>query len=309
MGSFTTSKPAKYSDANGKYTRIDTSKIPSRGKSLSSSPSTAAGAGMANGGRFSAAVAASGGFSSTGKLIGSRNIAGILDETSGSIGGGGGGGGVGGSDEGDTGSTGSTSSTASLFTSHVQGVISLLGVVILLMVVQFGKISSDNSTYVRGVLNMLTGLAASASAHKLSMTVAVSSLKSASTTSPAMACAAMGLKPADAFNLVFGSDSFFQIISFVEAICSAVASYMAGSSIVTSTDSFTKAGVALLELDMSQAATLWGICGLWIFALLLHAATAFAAKSTIKTVSAASQESIREIMAVMQTESLYSAKH
>lgn len=273
------SKPAKFSDAAGKYSRIDTSKIPSRGKSLSpaSAPS----------GPFTMAVAASGGGGFGIRSVGSRNIASIMDDTV----------------------AAPQSPSAAIFTSHVQGIIALVGVIILLIVVKTAKITVDNATYVRGVLNMLTGLAATASAHKLSMTVAVSSLASVSTpTSPTVAVAALGLKPADAFNIVFGSDSFFQIVSFVEAICAAVASYMAGSSIVTSTTDFNKAGVALIELDISQAGTLWGICGLWIFALGLHATTAFAHKATLQTVSAASTESMREIMAVMQTESLYSEK-
>lgn len=215
-------------------------------------------------------------------------------------------------------SDGSTPQTsAALFTSHVQGIIALIGVIVLLIIVRFARISVDNATYVRGVLNMLTGLAATASAHKLSMTVAVSSLasvrsvKSGSSKPPsaAVTVAAMGLTGGQAFNLIFGSDQFFQIVSFIEAICSAIASYMAGSSIVTSQTSFDKHGTPLLELDISQAATLWGICGLWIIALGLHAATAFAHKSTIQTVQMASNESMREIVAVMHTESVYSGKH
>jgi hypothetical protein len=212
--------------------------------------------------------------------------------------------------------TSAAPSSASLFVSHVQGIIALIGVIVLLILVRFAKISVDNATYVRGVLNMLTGLAATASAHKLSMTVAVSSLASIRSVesgkskppSTAVTVAAMGLNPSQAFNLIFGSDQFFQIVSFIEAICSAIASYMAGSSIVTSTTEFTKNGTALLELDISQAATLWGICGLWIVALALHATTAFANKSTIQTVQVASQESMREIVAVMHTESVYSGK-
>lgn len=209
-----------------------------------------------------------------------------------------------------------SSSNAALFTSHVQGIIALLGVIILLILVRYAHISVNNATYVRGVLNMLTGLAASASAHKLSMTVAVSSLASTRSASSgsskppsaAVTVAAMGLTGSQAFNLIFGSDQFFQIVAFIEAICSAVASYMAGSSIVTSQTAVDKNGTPLLELDLSQAGTLWGICGLWIVALGLHATTAFANKGTIQTMQVASQESMREIVAVMHTESVYSGK-
>lgn len=216
----------------------------------------------------------------------------------------------------DTSSGSGTSSSASIFVSHMQGIISLIGVILLLILVRFAKISVDNATYVRGVLNMLTGLAASASAHKLSMTVAVASVASVRSASSgsskppsaAVTVAAMGLAGNQAFNLIFGSDQFFQIVAFIEAICSAVASYMAGSSIVTSLTDTNRNGTPLLELDMSQAGTLWGICGLWIVALALHATTAFANKSTIQTVQMASQESMREIVAVMHTEGVHSGK-
>ena len=334
------SKPAKYSDANGKYARIESGKIPSRGRSL----------GAARRGKYSLAVAAAAASQASAQASGSgssgedddfqaasivadppsrrkggkakgkkkltldevsatagrRSVAMIMDDTSSPP-----------SSSPTTPSTGGMSSTnAALFTSHVQGILALIGVIILLILVKFAHISVNNATYVRGVLNMLTGLAASASAHKLSMTVAVSSLASIKSVSSgsskppgtAVTVAAMGLNASQAFNLIFGSDQFFQIVSFMEAICSAIASYMAGSSIVTSTTLFDKSGTALLELDMSQAGTLWGICGLWIFALGLHATTAFANRSTIQTVQMASQESMREIVAVMHTESVYSGK-
>ena len=313
MPSFTLSpsKPAKFSDNNGRYTRIESNKVPSRGRSLAASRR----------GKYCLAVAAAAAAQATarqddehdltmasvvasrkgGKTLeqvastaGRRSVAMIMDDSS--------------AGEGQT--------SASLFTTHVQGIIALLGVIVLLILVRFARISVDNATYVRGVLNMLTGLAATASAHKLSMTVAVASLAStrsvsAGTSKPpstAVTVAAMGLTGGQAFNLIFGSDQFFQIVAFVEAICAAVASYMAGSSIVTSTTAFDKNGTALLELDISQAATLWGICALWIIALGLHAATAFANKSTIQTVQMASNESMREIVAVMHTESVYSGK-
>ncbi|SPO23293.1 uncharacterized protein UTRI_01971 [Ustilago trichophora] len=340
MPSFTLSpsKPAKFSDGNGKYTRIESGKIPSRGRSL----------GASRRGKYCLAVAAAAasqasyqGSGSSGEddfdmhaasvvvdpssrrrkgrkgltldevaaTAGRRSVAMIMDDATSSppssapgMPGGG--------------SSGSTTSSAALFTSHVQGIISLLGVIVLLILVKFARISVDNATYVRGVLNMLTGLAATASAHKLSMTVAVSSIASvrsasAGTSKPpgmAVTVAAMGLNGSQAFNLIFGSDQFFQIVAFIEAICSAIASYMAGSSIVTSLTATNKNGTPLLELDMSQAGTLWGICGLWIIALGLHATTAFANKSTIQTVQMASNESMREIVAVMHTESVYSAK-
>lgn len=347
MPSFTFSPskaPAKFGDNNGRYTRIESGKIPSRGRSL----------GASRRGKYCLAVAAaaasqasypSAALSSTdddemdlraasvvepsarrrrGKAkkaltldevaatAGRRSVAMIMDDTASSLP----------SaipsvkDDGSDGTTG-TQTSAALFTSHVQGIIALIGVIVLLIIVRFAKISMDNATYVRGVLNMLTGLAAAASAHKLSMTVAVSSLASARSVSSgsskppstAVTVAAMGLTGGQAFNLIFGSDQFFQIVAFIEAICSAVASYMAGSSIVASTTNFDKHGTALLELDISQAATLWGICGLWIIGLGLHAATAFAHKSTIQTVQMASNESMREIVAVMHTESVYSGKH
>ncbi|EST07738.1 hypothetical protein PSEUBRA_002840 [Kalmanozyma brasiliensis GHG001] len=309
--------PAKFSDSNGRYTRIDGGKIPSRGRSLAASRR----------GKYCLAVAAAAASQSTARsgddmdfhaavmtdqrrrtkanvptldelssTAGRRSLAMIMDDTT------------------DP-STGQSSSAA-LFTSHVQGILALIGVIILLILVRFARISVDNATYVRGSLNMLTGLAATASAHKLSMTVAVSSLSSIKSVnsgsskppSTAVTVAAMGLTGGQAFNLIFGSDQFFQIVSFVEAICSAIASYMSGSSIVTSTTAFNKNGVPLLELDMSQAGTLWGICGLWIAALGLHAATAFANKGTIQTVQMASNESVREIVAVMHTESVYAGK-
>ena len=236
-------------------------------------------------------------------VAGRRSVAMIMDDTTSPS-------------HGGDGDTPAPSTAAALFTSHVQGIIALTGVIVLLILVQFARISVDNATYVRGVLNMLTGLAATASAHKLSMTVAVSSIASTRSSSsgssrppsPAVTVAAMGLTGGQAFNLIFGSDQFFQIISFIEAICSAVASYMAGSSIVTSQTAVNKNGTPLIELDISQAGTLWGICGLWIIALGLHAATAFANKSTIRTVQMASNESMREIVAVMHTESIYSSK-
>ncbi|KAJ1028555.1 hypothetical protein NDA16_001721 [Ustilago loliicola] len=323
------SKPAKYSDANGRYTRIESGQIPSRGRSL----------GASRRGKYCLAVAAAAASSQpshnnagssddenmqaasvvapssrrrkkaltldeVSATAGRRSVAMIMDDTSApSV------------PDAGSGSSG-TSSSASLFISHMQGIISLLGVIILLILVKFAKISVDNATYVRGVLNMLTGLAASASAHKLSMAVAVSSIASVHTVSsgsskppsPAVAAAAMGLSGSQAFNLIFGSDQFFQIVAFIEAICSAIASYMAGSSIVTSLTAVNKNGTPLLELDMSQAGTLWGICGLWIVALALHGTTAFANKSTIQTVQMASQESMREIVAVMHTESVCSGK-
>lgn len=339
--SLSPSKPAKFSDGNGKYTRIEGGKIPSRGRSLAASRRgkyclavAAAAATQASNNYHSsedednihaASVVANSSATRRRKkkgltldevsaTAGRRSVAMIMDDTSTppstspSVPDGGNNGGSGGG--------GMSSSNASLFTSHVQGIISLLGVIILLILVRFAKISVDNATYVRGVLNMLTGLAASASAHKLSMTVAVSSIASVKSISSgsskppstAVTVAAMGLNGSQAFNLIFGSDQFFQIVSFIEAICSAIASYMAGSSIVASTTAFNKNGTALLELDMSQAGTLWGICGLWIFALALHATTAFANRSTIQTVQMASSESMREIVAVMHTESVYSGK-
>lgn len=308
--------PAKFGDANGRYTRIESGKIPSRGRSLASSRrgkyclAVAAAAAAAASSHAqpaddldvqaaSVVVAAKKGVTldQLASTAGRRSVAMIMDDTS------------------PDGSAPATSSSAALFTSHVQGIIALIGVIVLLILVQYAHISVDNATYVRGVLNMLTGLAASASAHKLSMTVAVSSLasiKSSSSSgsskppSAALTVAAMGLTGGQAFNLIFGSDQFFQIVAFIEAICSAIASYMAGSSIVTSQTAVNKNGTPLLELDLSQAGTLWGICALWIFALGLHAATAFANKSTIQTVRAASTESMREIVAVMHTESVYS---
>lgn len=337
MPNFTLSptKPAKYSDVNGKYTRIESGKIPSRGRSLGATrrgkyclavaAAAAAQASQQNSeddDMHAASVVADPRRNGSGKskaltldevaaTAGRRSVAMIMDDTSPTTPGG----------SPNDGSTTPASSSASLFVSHVQGIISLIGVIILLILVRYAKISLDNAAYVRGILNMLTGLAASASAHKLSMTVAVTSLaavKSSSSSSPssggkkppspAETVAAMGLTSGQAFNLIFGSDQFFQIVSFIEAICSAVASYMAGSSIVTSTTEFTKFGVPLLELDMSQAGTLWGICGLWIVALGLHAATAFANKTTIQTVQMASAESMREIVAVMHAESVYSGK-
>lgn len=325
MSSFSFSpvkSPSKFTDSNGKYTRIETGKIPSRGRSLAASRR----------GKYCLAVAAAAASQPTSRFAdeeytlnaasvvadrrlktrikgptldelsataGRRSLAMIMDDAS----------------DPNVPSTG-MSSSAALFTSHIQGILALIGVIILLILVRFARISVDNATYVRGVLNMLTGLAATASAHKLSMTVAVSSLASIKSVnsgsskppSTAVTVAAMGLTGGQAFNLVFGSDQFFQIVSFIEAICSAIASYMAGSSIVTSQTAFNKNGVALLELDMSQAGTLWGICGLWIFALGLHAATAFANKGTIQTVQMASNESVREIVAVMHTESVYAGK-
>lgn len=328
---FSPSKPAKYSDVNGRYTRIESGQIPSRGRSLGASRrgkyclAVAAAAAASqpshnNGGssddenmQAASVVAPSSRRRKKGLTLdevsataGRRSVAMIMDDTSSP------------STPGVSDGSGSSgaSSSASIFVSHVQGIISLLGVIILLILVRFAKISDDNATYVRGVLNMLTGLAASASAHKLSMTVAVSSIASVRTASsgsskppsPAVAVAAMGLSGSQAFNLIFGSDQFFQIVAFIEAVCSAVASYMAGSSIVTSLTAVNKSGTPLLELDMSQAGTLWGICGLWIVALALHATTAFANKSTIQTVQMASQESIKEIVGVMHTESVYSGK-
>lgn len=338
MPSFTLSpsKPAKFSDANGKYTRIESGKIPSRGRSLGASRrgkySLAVAAAAASQASYAAGAGSSGddddlhaasvvepastrrrARGKKGKTLdevaataGRRSVAMIMDDTTAPPS----------TTPGVQDDTLATPSSASLFVSHVQGIIALIGVIVLLILVRFAKISVDNATYVRGVLNMLTGLAATASAHKLSMTVAVSSLASIRSVesgkskppSTAVTVAAMGLNPSQAFNLIFGSDQFFQIVSFIEAICSAIASYMAGSSIVTSTTEFTKNGTALLELDISQAATLWGICGLWIVALALHATTAFANKTTIQTVQVASQESMREIVAVMHTESVYSGK-
>ena len=332
--SLSPSKPAKFSDGNGRYTRIESGKIPSRGRSLGASrrgkyclavaaaaASQASHTGSGSSGEDDDMHAASVVAESSsarkrkgkGKTLdevaataGRRSVAMIMDDASSPPSG------TPGVSEGTSG----TSTSAALFTSHVQGIISLLGVIILLILVKFARISVDNATYVRGVLNMLTGLAASASAHKLSMTVAVSSLASvrsvsSGTSKPpstAVTVAAMGLTGSQAFNLIFGSDQFFQIVAFIEAICSAIASYMAGSSIVTSLTAVDKNGTPLLELDMSQAGTLWGICGLWIFALGLHATTAFANKSTIQTVQMASNESMREIVAVMHTESVYSGK-
>ncbi|KAJ9478114.1 Polyadenylate-binding protein [Pseudozyma hubeiensis] len=318
-----TKPPAKFSDSNGRYTRIESGKIPSRGRSLASSrrgkyclavAAAAAAAAPAQEEEYSlqAASVVDNGSARKRKMkgptldevastAGRRSVAMIMDDSTATP---------------SDGSTSAPSTSAALFTSHVQGIIALIGVIILLILVQFAHISVDNATYVRGSLNMLTGLAATASAHKLSMTVAVSSLASVKTTSSgsnkppsaAVTVAAMGLSGGQAFNLIFGSDQFFQIVAFVEAICSAIASYMAGSSIVTSQTAVNKNGVPLLELDLSQAGTLWGICGLWIVALGLHAATAFANKSTIQTVQMASTESMREIVAVMHTESVYSGK-
>ncbi|CBQ72006.1 conserved hypothetical protein [Sporisorium reilianum SRZ2] len=345
MPSFTFSPskpPAKFSDTNGKYTRIEGGKIPSRGRSLAAtrrgkyclavaaaaaSQASHAGAGHSNTDDDEMDIHAASVVEPSARrrkqakkgltldevasTAGRRSVAMIMDDAASSLP----------SaipsvrDDGSDGST-TPQTSAALFTSHVQGIIALIGVIVLLIIVRFAKISVDNATYVRGVLNMLTGLAATASAHKLSMTVAVSSVASVRSVksgaskppSPAVTVAAMGLTGGQAFNLIFGSDQFFQIVSFVEAICSAIASYMAGSSIVTSQTSFDKHGTALLELDISQAATLWGICGLWIVALGLHAATAFAHKSTIQTVQMASTESMREIVAVMHTESVYAGK-
>ncbi|KAJ1585191.1 hypothetical protein NDA14_006936 [Ustilago hordei] len=324
------SKPAKYSDANGRYTRIESGQIPFRGRSLGASrrdkyclavaaaaaasqPSHANSASDDENMNAASVVAPSSTrrrkkaltLEEVSATAGRRSMAMIMDDTSPSAPG-----------VPDTSSGSGTSSSASIFVSHMQGIISLIGVILLLILVRFAKISVDNATYVRGVLNMLTGLAASASAHKLSMTVAVSSVASVRSASSgsskppsaAVTVAAMGLTGNQAFNLIFGSDQFFQIVAFIEAICSAVASYMAGSSIVTSLTDMNRNGTPLLELDMSQAGTLWGICGLWIVALALHATTAFANKSTIQTVQMASQESMREIVAVMHTESVYSGK-
>ncbi|SNX83083.1 uncharacterized protein MEPE_01789 [Melanopsichium pennsylvanicum] len=333
------SKPATYSDANGRYTRIESGKIPSRGRSLASSrrgkyclAAAAAAATQSSQHNFgededdfqAASVVASptnrrrkrGGKALTldqvATTAGRRSVAMIMDDVTCSppsstfptV-----------SDDTSSGDS-KTSTSVAFFTSHVQGIISLIGVIVLLILVRFARISVDNSTYVRGVLNMLTGLAASASAHKLSMTVAVSSLASVRSVSSgsskppsaALTAAAMGLTGGQAFNLIFGSDQFFQIVSFLEAICSAIANYMSGSCIVTSLNHFDKNGTPLLELDMSQAGTLWGICALWIIALGLHAATAFANKRTIQTVQKASQESVREIVALMHVESVYAGK-
>ncbi|KAJ1027266.1 hypothetical protein NDA18_003275 [Ustilago nuda] len=290
------SKPAKYSDANGRYTRIEGGQIPFRGRSLGASRrgkyclavAAAAAASHANSASDdenmnAASVVAPSSTRRRKKALtleeisataGRRSMAMIMDDTSPSAPG-----------VPDTSSGSDTSSSASIFVSHMQGIISLIGVILLLILVRFAKISVDNATYVRGLPS-----------------------GSSKPPSAAVTVAAMGLTGNQAFNLIFGSDQFFQIVAFIEAICSAVASYMAGSSIVTSLTDMNRNGTPLLELDMSQAGTLWGICGLWMVALALHATTAFANKSTIQTVQMASQESMREIVAVMHTESVYSGK-
>lgn len=160
----------------------------------------------------------------------------------------------------------SSGSLTQLILTHFAGIVCIAGTVGILITVKLTHIQESYGIYVRGVLNILTGFAASICGHKTSSSVGLKSLENPK--SDVLIQAALGHTTLLGFNR---PDAWYFVLAYLEVVCSAAGSFLAAVSI---TEAETGLDVKTLVLRNSAAYSLLGICGLWVIALASHAVLA-----------------------------------